>query len=213
MRAYLKSEMPCLGVSLPVVVAGCCGVYAEHTLPTREAWCDAVRVLWRDATHREERYAAIVLARRREYDAWQRLAVLPLYRELIVSGAWWDLVDPIATERLPVILARDRARMSARMRAWARGADLWLRRSAIICQTKCKATTDLALLYECIEPSIERPEFFLRKAIGWALREHAKTDAAEVLRYVSANRSRLSGLSRREALKARLRDGSLRDLP
>jgi 3-methyladenine DNA glycosylase AlkD len=139
--------------------------------------------------------------------------VLPLYRELIVSGAWWDLVDPIATARLPVLLARDRTRMSARMRGWAAGRDLWLRRAAILCQIKMKRDTDLTLLYDAIEPSIESREFFLRKAIGWALREHAKTDPAEVLRYVRAHRSRLSGLSKREALKAQLREGTLGDVP
>jgi 3-methyladenine DNA glycosylase AlkD len=213
MRAYLKSTMPCLGVTLPLVVAACREVYGTHTFETCDAWSAAVQTLWRDAIHREERYAAIELARRREYDAWQRVGVLPLYRDLIVSGAWWDLVDPIATERLPLLVARDGSRMAARMRAWARGDDIWLRRSAIICQIKRKGATDLTLLYDCIEPSIERREFFLRKAIGWALREHAKTDAAEVLRYVRAHRSRLSGLSKREALKARLRDGSLTDVP
>jgi 3-methyladenine DNA glycosylase AlkD len=212
-QAYMKSEMPYFGVSMPLLYAECRELFARHPLASRDAWEEAVRALWWEATHREERYAAIVLTGHKAYDQHQRLAVLPLYRELVVSGAWWDLVDPIATSRLHVLLERDRARMSARMRAWARGSDIWLRRCAILCQAKLKGRTDLALLYDCIEPSLDRPEFFLRKAIGWALREHAKTDAPEVLRYVREHRDHLSSLSKREALKAQLRSGALADIP
>jgi 3-methyladenine DNA glycosylase AlkD len=87
------------------------------------------------------------------------------------------------------------------MRAWARSGDLWKRRSAILCQLGFKRATDLDLLYECIERAMDEREFFLRKAIGWALRQYAKTDAKEVRRYVRENEKRLSPLSVREALK------------
>ena len=78
---------------------------------------------------------------------------------------------------------------------------MWKRRTAILCQLGSKAHTDLELLYACIEPSLGSQEFFLRKAIGWALRQYAWTDAAEVKRYVRRQRDRLSPLSVREALK------------
>ena len=78
---------------------------------------------------------------------------------------------------------------------------MWKRRTSILCQLSFKADTDLALLYDCIEPNLADREFFIRKAIGWALRQHAWTDAAEVTRYVNAHRARLSPLSVREALK------------
>jgi len=91
--------------------------------------------------------------------------------------------------------------MEAKMRAWSKSKDLWQRRSAIICQLAFKENADLKLLYDCIEPAIGEKEFFLRKAIGWALRQHAWTDSAEVIRYVKKNKSRLSPLSVREALK------------
>ena len=91
--------------------------------------------------------------------------------------------------------------MTETMLGWSRGDDLWKRRSAIICQIKAKAATDLDLLYACISPSLESKQFFLRKAIGWALRQYAWTDPTEVRRYVAANEDRLSGLSRCEALK------------
>jgi 3-methyladenine DNA glycosylase AlkD len=87
------------------------------------------------------------------------------------------------------------------MLTWSRSANIWKRRTSIICQLGFKQDTDLELLYACIEPSLDSQEFFLRKAIGWALRQHAWTDPAEVRDYVRRNRARLSSLSSREALK------------
>ena len=78
---------------------------------------------------------------------------------------------------------------------------MWKRRAAILCQIRRKRETDLALLYDCIEPSVGDPQFFMRKAIGWALRAYAWTDPKEVKRYVKAKRDTLSPLSVREALK------------
>ena len=91
--------------------------------------------------------------------------------------------------------------MRKAMLAWSTDADLWKRRSAILCQIRAKDKTDLELLYACIEPSLDSKDFFLRKAIGWALRQYAWTDPEEVRRYVAGHADRLSGLSRREALK------------
>jgi 3-methyladenine DNA glycosylase AlkD len=124
-----------------------------------------------------------------------------MYEEMIVTGAWWDHVDPIASHDIGALLRRHPKPMRKTLLAWSRGDDMWKRRSAIIAQLGFKAETDLELLYACIEPSLASSEFFLRKAIGWALRQHAWTDAREVQRYVKANASRLSPLSKREALK------------
>ena len=91
--------------------------------------------------------------------------------------------------------------MKPLMRAWSEGPSLWRRRTSIICQLRFKMNTDLELLYSCIEASMDSPEFFLQKAIGWSLREYAWSNPDEVKRFVEANRDRLSPLSRREALK------------
>jgi 3-methyladenine DNA glycosylase AlkD len=157
--------------------------------------------LWRPARFREERYAAIALTGDRAYAPFQTLETLPLYEELIVTGAWWDYVDTVAGRRIGPLLARYPRPMARTLRTWSRVDNLWKRRTAIIAQLGFKRDTDLRLLYDCIEPNLDDTDFFIRKAIGWALRQHAWTDAAEVRRYVKANRNRLSGLSRREALK------------
>lgn len=200
MRAYLKSAMPLYGVPTPLFRRLCREAFAEHPLPTRAAWRQAVAALWSGATHREERHAAIELAGLPRYRRFESSAILPLYRRMIVGGAWWDLVDALA-KRVGSLLARDPARMAPVLRRWARDRNLWIRRSAIIAQIGFRQHTDAALLHDVIQPSLESREFFLRKAIGWALREHAKADPDGVARYLRALGPRLSPLSRREAEK------------
>ena len=201
MRAYMKSAMPYLGVQTPRLREACRVAFPAHPLASFDDWRDTVLALWHGARFREERYAALMLTGERDYRDYQTLDALPLYEELIVTGAWWDYVDLIATQRIGPLLKRYPARMSRTMRVWSRSKDLWKRRTAILCQLSFKADTDLALLYDCIEPNLADREFFIRKAIGWALRQHAWTDAREVRRYVAKNRARLSPLSVREALK------------
>src|SRR5260370_23280405 len=126
---------------------------------------------------------------------------MKMYDELIVSGAWWDYVDDIASHRVGPILRDYPATMRRKMLDWSKSNNLGKRRTAILCQLGFKAETDLELLYTCIEPSSGSREFFLQKAIGWALRQYAWTDSAEIKKYVRFNRARLSALSCREALK------------
>lgn len=201
MQAYMKSSMPYLGIQAPQLRSAVRIVFPAHPLASFEQWRDSVLQLWREARYREERYAAIELAGYSRYRAFRSLEALPMYEEMITSGAWWDFVDAIATRQLGELLRKHPVEMSAILRAWAVCADIWKRRSAILAQLNFKIDTDLKLLYDCIRPSLGASEFFLRKGIGWALRQYARTDAAEVLRFVRRNETRLSPLSKREALK------------
>jgi 3-methyladenine DNA glycosylase AlkD len=201
MQAYMKSDMPYLGVSTAPMRQVCKSVFAGLAWPDSAAWRADVLTIWRGAEFREQRYAAIELTDVRAARAFRRIDALPMYEEMVVGGAWWDYVDAIATRRFWAILQNDRAPMKEWMLTWSRDGNMWKRRSAILCQVRAKAATDLDLLYACIAPSMDSNHFFLRKAIGWALREYAWTDPAEVRRYVAANEARLSPLSRREALK------------
>ncbi len=182
MQAYMKSQMPYLGVSTVPLRKICKEIFQQFALNSFEEFRDTILTLWRNAKFREERYAAIELSGHKSYSKFQTLRMLPVYQEMITTGAWWDYVDPIAAHRLGPLLRRYPKQMDAKMRAWSKSKDLWLRRSAIICQLALKENTDLKLLYDCIEPAIAEKEFFLRKAIGWALRQHAWTDSAEVIR-------------------------------
>jgi 3-methyladenine DNA glycosylase AlkD len=205
MQAYMKSEMPFLGVGAVPLRAACKRAFARIELPDPASWKDTVLAIWRKARFREDRYGAIELCADRRARAFQTMDALPMYEEMVVTGAWWDLVDALATHRLGEVLRREPVAMKKKMLAWSRDQNLWKRRSAILCQNRFKKDTDLELLYACIEPSLASREFFLRKAIGWALRQYAWTDPREVKRYVRQHEKQLSGLSRREALKNVLR--------
>lgn len=201
MQAYMKSSMPCHGVATTQMRQICKKIFANHTIDNEKKWQKDVLTLWHNAEYREERYAAIELTDDKRAKSFQVLAALPMYEEMITSGAWWDYVDTIAIHRLDKLLKASPKDMKKKMREWSKCDDLWKRRSAIICQITFKETTDLKLLYDCIEPAISSKEFFLRKAIGWALRQYARTDEKEIVRYVNENEKRLSPLSKREALK------------
>ncbi len=201
MQAYMKSEMPFLGVSAVPMRAVCKAVFAAHPIVDAGSWQADALALWRGAKYREERYAAIELTGDRRARSFQTMDALAMYEEMIVTGAWWDVVDALAVHRLDQLLRADPRRMKQTMLRWSRSSDLWKRRSAILCQITFKKETDLDLLYACIEPALGAREFFLRKAIGWALRSHAWVDPGEVVRYVRLHDAELSPLSKREALK------------
>jgi 3-methyladenine DNA glycosylase AlkD len=213
MQAYMKSEMPYLGVQTPALRKAVRPLIAGHPLEEFEAWHDTAAELWRSARHREERYTALELCGHRVHRAHQTMKALPLYEELVVTGAWWDYVDAIASNGLGTLLAKHPGPMRRKMLSWARSRDLWKRRSAILCQLRFKEATDLELLWACIEPSLASEEFFLRKGIGWALRTYAWTDPEEIVRYVKRHRNELSPLSKREALKNVIKAGLLDAVP
>lgn len=240
-QRYMKSSMPYRGITSGELKALLRPLLADSALrpATREAWEGCVRELWDGAEYREERYAATALLGHRAYRRWCDPDLLPLIRHLIVTGAWWDHVDELASHHVGPILLRHRDDVTPVLREWmiattpvdsakppstespAASDDgaLWLRRTAIICQLGAKEATDVALLAEAIEANLEtdadgvpspasgrypKPygsSFWIRKAIGWALRQHARTDPQWVLDFVAAHHDRLSGLSRREALK------------
>ena len=185
MRAYMKSAMPFYGVQGAGRKAVASECFAARPLGGERLWRETVLALWREATHREERYLAIALAGDRRYRAFRSIDVLPVWEEMIVIGAWWDLVDPVAVGCLGELLLVD-DRLAPVLRRWSIDQDLWKRRSAIIAQVKAKERTDLELLYACIEPNRSDREFFIRKAIGWALRSYAWIDPEEVARYCAA---------------------------
>lgn len=202
MRAYMKSAMPFLGVPKPARTAALKPVFAAHRIDDGDSWRSAVLALWDGAEFREERYAAITLAQLKPYaaDATQPGA-LDLYDHLVVTGAWWDVVDEVAIRSVGPVLRAHHEAVVPVVERWARDADRWRRRTAVICQVGSKAATDTVLLAEAIEANLGDGDFFLRKGIGWALRQHAKIDPDWVRAFVAAHEGELSPLSRREALR------------
>lgn len=200
-QRYMKSEMPYRGVGMTQLRQVLRPLLARFQPPDRGSWQGTVLLLWDDAAAREERYAAVAVARHRRARAWQDPEALELYRHLIVTGAWWDHVDVIAAHLVGGILAGHRHPTTPVIRRWATDEDLWLRRTAVLAQLGHGPDTDTALLREVIEANLEDRSFWLRKAIGWALRQYARTDPDWVRGEVDRLGPRLSGLSRREATK------------
>ncbi len=203
----MKSAMPYRGITAPELKRVLRPVLGNVRLvpTTRPEWEATVRELWDGARFREERYAAIALTRHRVARPWQDVDALDLYRHLVVTGAWWDLVDPVAGERVGAVLLGHREAATPVVRTWATADDLWLRRAALLAQLGHRDATDTAFLEEVLDANLEDSpygrEVFVRKAVGWALRQYARTDPAWVRSYVASREDRLAGLSRREALK------------
>jgi 3-methyladenine DNA glycosylase AlkD len=198
MQRYMKSEMPFRGVQKPTCIQVTRSALVEHRFTSRDEWIDTVLLLWRTATYREERYAALHLSAR--YPKWREPTLVPVYDELVVTGAWWDYVDEIASRCIGPLLRAYTADIAPVMRNWSTDPDRWRRRVSIICQLGSKDVTDLKLLRDTIEANIADQDFFLRKAIGWALRQHARVGPAWVRAFVDSH-PELSPLSKREALK------------
>ncbi len=198
MQAYMKSAMPYLGVRVPEVrriTQTLAKANPPHDLDALEA---AARELWDNGTYREERYAAAGLTGLPM--AKGQFSLLPLHEHMAVTGAWWDHVDEIA-HRIADLLDAHPREASTAVRWWITSDDMWLRRLSILSQLGRRDRLDPDLLTETIEPNMGDPEFFIRKAIGWALREYAKVEPGWVRTFVAERNDELSELSKREALK------------
>lgn len=200
-QRYMKSQLPYYGVTMTELRRLLRPVLADFHPADRSAWEGAVRSVWDGAGHREERYAALSLARHRSARRWQDPATLSLYRHLVVTGAWWDTVDEVASHLVGGVLAAHRVEVTPTILTWSLDRDLWLRRTSVLAQLRHGTETDTELLRRVIEANAEDDSFWLRKAIGWALRQYARTDPDWVRAEVDRLGPRLSGLSRREATK------------
>jgi 3-methyladenine DNA glycosylase AlkD len=200
-QRYMKSALPYHGLASPQLKAVLRPLLKAWTPASRHEWETTVHELWDEATHREEWYAAIAVARHRAARSWLDPGSLDLWRHLITTGAWWDVVDDVATHLVGDALMAHRGDVTEELRRWATDQNLWLRRTAVICQVGDQEQTDADLLRYAIEANVDDRTFWLRKAIGWALRDFARTDPDWVRFEVTRLGERLSGLSRREALK------------
>lgn len=198
MQAYMKTDMPFYGVQKPHRAPVLAEVRKRFAPNSTDAYRKNVLALW-NLEHREEKYLGIAYAS--GFKKYVTLDELDLYETMIREGAWWDLVDEIAIVIVGQIVRDHRARMRPNLEKWIEHDDMWLRRTALICQIRHKGDTDAAMLFDfCLRRAHEK-EFFIRKAIGWALREYAKVEPESVRSFLGEHGDRLSGLSRREAAK------------
>jgi 3-methyladenine DNA glycosylase AlkD len=203
MRRYMRDQFPFLGVPAPRQRAAWRAATAgvARRLP-EPVVVDAVLDLWA-RPEREHQYMACALANRHARPPARgprpTAAFLDTVEVLLTTRPWWDTVDALATHAVGD-LVRAHPPLRHRMDAWLVGDDMWLTRSAVLHMTRWRSATDADWLFSaCLAQGAHR-DFFVRKAIGWALREYSKVDEAAVVRFVDDHRDDLSGLSRREAL-------------
>lgn len=148
---------------------------------------------------REVLYAACAFAE--AFDEHIIPAHLPLFKRMIVDGGWWDLVDTVAGRMISPMMRTHRNATTPIMRKWVDDENLWVRRSAIICQINHNADTDADLLFDLCLKRAHETDFFIRKAIGWALRDYAWAEPDTVRAFLKKHKAKLAPLTLREAGK------------
>jgi 3-methyladenine DNA glycosylase AlkD len=197
MQAYMKTEQRFYGVQTPQREAVFAAAAGRFPLGSRKEYESVVRALWKGPC-REDMYLALDVAERyrryRDETAWS------LYEDLVRSAPHWDTLDRLATRLIGPLLLQH-PRFERRLRKWVASDNLWVRRAALLAGLKHKEQTNTDLLAEFILILAPEKAFFIRKAIGWALREYSRTDPVWVERFVEDHGENLSALSKREALR------------
>ncbi|BFO19626.1 DNA alkylation repair protein [Streptomyces sp. KM77-8] len=196
-RAYMKDVAPFLGMTTPARRALSRAVLAGLPRPG-EADCAAVALRCWALPEREYQYFAVDYLRRHVRHCSS--GFLPVARHLVTTVPWWDTVDLLAAHVVGALVTADRS-LAADMDEWIGDDDMWLVRTALLHQLRYREHTDAARLFDhCLRRS-GHPDFFIRKAIGWCLREYAKTDPDAVRAFLAQEQGRFAPLSVREALR------------
>jgi 3-methyladenine DNA glycosylase AlkD len=197
MAAYMRDQFAFLGLPSPVLRKATREALTGLPKPGEADLAAVARACW-DRPEREYQYVACDYLRAHVAAAGPDF--LAVTRELLITKSWWDTVDALST-RFVGDLVRRHPSLSASMDAWSGDDNLWLIRTAILHQLHYGAETDTDRLFGYCVRQAGHPDFFVRKAIGWALRHYARTDPGAVRDFVTAHRDRLSPLSIREATK------------
>ncbi|MFF5307151.1 DNA alkylation repair protein [Streptomyces sp. NPDC013161] len=197
MRAYMKDIAPFLGLTTPVRRA-LSRTVLEGTPRPDETDCTAIALRCWELPEREYQYFAVDYLRRHVRHCTS--GFLPVARHLVSTVPWWDTVDALASHVVGGLVAAD-PKLAADMDEWIVDEDMWVARTALLHQLRYKERTDTERLFAyCLRQS-GHPDFFVRKAIGWCLREYAKTDPEAVRGFLAQEKGRFAPLSVREALK------------
>jgi 3-methyladenine DNA glycosylase AlkD len=195
MKKYMKDHFPFLGIKSPLRKELEKQFFKETELLKVPFNSDFVTGLW-EKDEREYQYTAITYTGK--FIKKLPKDMILFFEKLITTKSWWDSVDSIA----PIVgeLARKYPEIiEETIDGWAVDDNFWLRRSAILFQLKYKQQTNEDLLYDYIGKNADSKEFFIQKAIGWALREYSKTNPVSVKAFIEGNK--LAPLSVREGSK------------
>ncbi|MCA1065551.1 DNA alkylation repair protein [Rossellomorea sp. AcN35-11] len=194
MEAYMRNQFRFFGIKTPERTALLREFLKGQGKPTIEELPDIIRSLWSEP-QRECQYIALSLL-----DKQARFLTkehLPLMEKLITVKSWWDTIDHIASNHVGKIYQTEED--DTYLEKWIRSDHMWLNRTAILYQLKYKEKTDQERMFKYMAIHQGSKEFFIQKAIGWALREYSKTNPEAVKKFIESEN--LAPLSKREGMK------------
>lgn len=197
MKKYMLNQFEYFGIRSPKLKELRRKFFKQHGLPEFSALQNFITLLWQQP-QREFQYTGIDITEKLLQKSGE-MAITTI-EFMITQKSWWDTVDWIASHHAGTYFRLFPQHLATRTGNWMDSDNMWLQRAALLFQLKYKAKTDESLLFEYISRLKTSKEFFIRKAIGWSLREYSKTAPENVLLFLGKN-SDLAGLSRREALK------------
>lgn len=194
MEKYMRDQFRFFGIKSPDRKEITKQFLKQHGRPVHLS--DTVLELW-TFEERELLYAAIdlLLLEKKKLEP----SDIEWIKHLIITNSWWDTVDLIASNVIGQLVMKHPELRGTYIDQWAESDNLWLQRTAILHQLKYKRKTDETWLYPVIIKHSASNEFFIQKAIGWALREYSKTNPESVRTFIES--TELSSLSRREGSK------------
>jgi len=197
MAAYMKDKFPYLGIKAGARRLASKPILTAAKTQDPDELLALVDALWAEP-EREFHYVGMDAIRAGAKNL--RATDLARVRALIENTPWWDTVDSLAIHTVGTMVT-NHPELAETMDEWVESDDVWIARTAILHQLMYKERTDTNRLFTYCEMRMEHTDFFMRKAIGWALRHYARTDPDAVRAFVARNENDLSGLSKREALK------------
>ncbi len=206
MKKYLKDHYPFFGIQVNPRRAICSQFLKDYGLPEKRALFELIKLLW-EKDEREFQHFGAELASKFKNNIEED--DLEIFQWMIVHKSWWDTVDYIASHLIGSYFKQYPSGKNSWVNKCLKSGNMWLQRTSLIFQLKYKENTDVDLLTRQILALKDSKEFFLRKAIGWALREYSKTNPDWVREFVG--KTAMSGLSTREALKRIKGAGEVRE--
>jgi len=197
-KAYLRSDLDFTGTLVSVTRAEVKRLDAVLGLD-HDRLVALVEALWSKPVF-ERRLAGIMFLQR--HPRLLAAADLPLIERLVRESRTWALVDYLAVDVLGRLVIDAPEPVSAVMERWATDEDFWVRRSSLLCELRpIRGGGSLERFAARADPMLDEGEFFIRKAIGWVLREAGKRIPLEVVRWLEPRVRRASGVTVREAVK------------